>query len=619
MLALLATRGAAGADGAEAPELSLEDLLKVEVTSVSRKSERLRDVAAAVFVISREDIERSGATSIPDLLSMAPGVSVARLANNRWAVSVRGFNDRFSNKLLVLMDGRSIYSPLFSGVIWENEDTPLEDIERIEVIRGPGAAMWGANAVNGVINIITRRARDTQGNQLVAAVGTEYRAAASFRHGGEVGDGHYRIWGKALKRDESVAADGQAGNDYARAERVGFRGDWVTGGGHRLLLSGQAYSTPTGDRWGVPGDRAVDLRQSDKGAHLLGRDEWRLGDGSEAALQAYVDFSALSIGGTVTEKRTTVDLDFQHRMTLGQRHDLMWGLGYRQSRDQLASSGFISFQPSTDRFSLASAFIHDDITLLPDTLRLMLGMRVEHNSYTGLEFMPNLRAMWTPTVSQSVWASVSRATRTPSRAERDARVDRAVLPAGAVGNPFPIIMRSMPDDGEAQSEKALTYELGYRQQFSPTVSADIAVFSSYYDELRAGSTGTQQVVLGPSPYIVQYLPRDNSLKARTSGAELSVEWTPFSWWRIQSSYSYLNMSIWSVTGDPVSVATAKATERGDPQHQFSLRSSMTLSDRHRVDLWLRHVSRLSENDQSFAIPAYTTLDLRYAWRPTRNF
>lgn len=239
-LAIVLALGCASVTAADAqapPDIGLEELLGVEVTSVSRKAERLHDVAAAVFVISREDIERSGATSIPEALRMAPGVNVASLANNRWAVSIRGFNDRWGNKLLVLMDGRSIYSPLFSGVVWEDQDTLLEDIDRIEVVRGPGAAMWGANAVNGVINIITRRARDTQGNLLVGAAGTEERALVAFRHGGEAGNGHFRVWGKAFTRDQAVTADGRSGNDYWHAERVGFRGDWVTGNGQRLMTS----------------------------------------------------------------------------------------------------------------------------------------------------------------------------------------------------------------------------------------------------------------------------------------------------------------------------------------------------------------------------------------------
>ncbi|HCZ13545.1 MAG TPA: hypothetical protein DHV85_02890 [Candidatus Accumulibacter sp.] len=251
-VALTCAVGAGAAEDAIAPpDISLEDLLGVEVTSASRKAERLHDVAAAVFVITRDDIERSGATNLPEVLRLAPGVSVASLANNRWAVSVRGFNDRFSNKLLVLMDGRSIYSPLFSGVLWENQDTLLEDIDRIEVVRGPGAAMWGANAVNGVINIITRRARDTQGNLLVAAAGNEERALLAFRHGGEAGGGHFRVWGKAFKRDQSVTAEGHTGNDYWQAGRIGFRGDWSMGNDHRLMLSGQMYSSPTGDRWNL--------------------------------------------------------------------------------------------------------------------------------------------------------------------------------------------------------------------------------------------------------------------------------------------------------------------------------------------------------------------------------
>jgi iron complex outermembrane receptor protein len=303
------------------------------VTSASRKAERLHEVAAAVFVISREDIERSGATNIPQALRLAPGVEVASLANNRWAVSVRGFNNRFGNKLLVLMDGRSIYSPLFSGVLWEDEDTLLEDIDRIEVIRGPGAAMWGANAVNGVINIITRRARDTQGNLLVAGAGSEERAVRLSATAARPPTGISASGARPFKRDEAVDTDGHTGNDYWRAGRVGFRSDWSPAANHRLTLSGQAYTAPTGDAWTVAdttspqGVTLSERRQDGKGGHLLGRSEWTLADGSDAALQAYVDYSTIDLQGAFKEERTTADVDFQHRIPLGERHDCHLGSG----------------------------------------------------------------------------------------------------------------------------------------------------------------------------------------------------------------------------------------------------------------------------------------------------
>lgn len=624
----LAVAVPAAADSPEAVEMSLEDLLNVEITSAARKSQRLNDVAAAVYVITREDIERSGATSIPEALRLAPGVNVARLANNRWAVSVRGFNSRFSNKLLVLMDGRSMYSQLFSGVLWEVEDTLLEDIERIEVIRGPGAAMWGANAVNGVINIITRRARDTQGSLLVAGAGSEESAFASFRHGMAVGDGHLRVWGKGFARDESVTPQGQTANDDWSAGRAGFRGDWMMGGGHRLTVSGQAYYGASGDMWLVPdsgsrlGATPTDVRQRAQGGFLMARDEWSLSGGSEAALQAYVASGELEIPGALRERRTTVDLDFQHRVLFGERHDLIWGLGYRYSRDDISSTGMINIQPQQESFSLASAFIQDEITLVPDTLRVLLGVRLEDNNFSGFAPQPNARVIWTPTENQSVWASASRAVRTPSRAELGAEVDAAVMPAGSPVNPtpLPILVRSVPPK-DLDNETVTGYEIGYRSQFGPALSVDVALFYNLYEDLTGQVSGAppRLVLLPPPPHLLQTVSSDNSVKARTHGVEIAVDWYPLPWWRIQPIYSYLDLRASSKTGDPASLVSAENTNSGSPQHQWSLRSSMSLSERQHFDLWLRHVGKLSTSGSPAYVPAYTTLDLRYAWRPTRDF
>lgn len=625
LAALFAFGSTLAATPPEALDLSLEELLQVDVMTASRKAQRLQDVAAAVFVITREDIERSGATSIPEALRMAPGVQVARLANNRWAVSTRGFNGRFANKLLVLMDGRSLYSPLFSGVLWEAEDTLLEDIDRIEVIRGPGAAMWGANAVNGVINIITRKARDTQGNLLVAGAGTEERAFGALRHGGTAGDGHYRVWGKAFAREESVNLAGGRGNDDWGSGRIGFRGDWPLATGNHLTLSGAAYSTRTGDRWNLPdvtssqGFQPTDMQQNNKGVHVLGRHEWMFADGSEAAFQVYVDHAQVEIERVFNEWRTTADLDFQHRTRFGDQHDVIWGLGYRHSHDRISSQWIIGVLPETRNFSLLSAFVHDEIALLPDTLRLMLGARLEHNSFTGFEPQPNVRLMWTPTPVQALWGAVSRAVRTPSRAERDAEVQLFVTPAGAAGNPspLPVLTRNMPrDDHELAVEKVTAFELGYRRQFGANLSLDVAAFHNRYDDLRSAGLGTQQLVLSAAPYIVQNLTPNNSVKARTHGVELVFDWHAAPWWRIQPSYTYLHVSSSPTTDDPVDRANARSIEDSAPRHQLSLRSSMSLSGRQQLDFWVRHAGGLGSADAgASAIPAYTTLDVRYAWRP----
>ncbi|MGB0129616.1 MAG: TonB-dependent receptor plug domain-containing protein, partial [Rhodocyclaceae bacterium] len=331
---------------ADAPlaDLSLEDLLSIEVTSVSRKAQRLTDAAAAAFVVTSEDIQRSGATTIPEALRMVPGIEVARLGSGRWAVSARGFNGRFANKLLVLMDGRSIYSPLFSGVFWEAEDTLLEDIERIEVIRGPGAAMWGANAVNGVINIITKKARDTQGGLITARAGVQETGGLSARYGGAAGDGgHFRLWGKTFAHDESSAPGGGSdANDRWKASRAGFRLDKNLAAGSNLTLIGNVYDGKSNDTLlfptlFAPYQLPTAVAQKNRGANLLGRFDWTLENGSQATLQSYADVTELDILPLAKERRTTFDVDFQHRLQAGTRHDLVWGLGYRWSSDDVST------------------------------------------------------------------------------------------------------------------------------------------------------------------------------------------------------------------------------------------------------------------------------------------
>ncbi len=621
LVAVVATfaAAAAGAVDVDAIDLSLEDLLKTDVMTASRKAQRLNDVAGAVFVISREDIERSGVTSIPEALRMVPGVQVARLANNRWAVSVRGFNGRFANKLLVLMDGRSIYSPLFSGVFWEVEDTLLEDIDRIEVIRGPGAALWGANAVNGVINIITRKARDTQGTLLAASAGTDRDGALAARYGGQIGEGHFRIWAKGFRRGESVGLAGAPGNDDWRAMRAGFRGDWNTESGGRVTLSGGVQDGTSGDRWNLAdvtspsGFTPNDVRQQNRGGHLLGRVEWYSDGGDESVLQGYVDQGRLEVGNLIRETRLTADLDFQRRVRFAERHDLVWGLGYRHSRDRIETSGFLSIPPNERTYRLASVFAHDEITLAPETLRMILGGRLENNNFTGTEFQPTLRLMWTPNPAQAVWGSLSRAVRTPSRAENDATVDLSATPASPPGIPLPVLLRNLPPANhrlEAEVVKAL--ELGYRHQFHPRLSLDATVFRNDYTKLNTSPTGALDFVLAPIPHLVQNLAPANANEARTHGLELAVDWHALPWWRLQPAYTYLRMSMASTVNDPASKGDAEMTSKGAPRHQLSLRSSMTLSNRSQFDVWLRHVA--STTWPGGSVPRYTTLDLRYAWR-----
>ncbi len=434
-VALAGPPSGASAQTAPPADLSLEDLLKADVVTASRKTQAQQDVAAAVFVVTREDIERSGATSLPEALRLVPGVQVARLASGRWAVSVRGFNSRFANKLLVLLDGRSVYSPMFSGVVWEMEGTLLEDIDRIEVIRGPGAALWGANAVNGVINILTRKARETQGGLLAASAGSVERGAPVARFGGNLPDGHYRVWAKHETHRAFENGAGDKGLDAWRTTRVGFRADTALGSSDSLTLSGTLIRTSAGDRWieaslfSPTGTVIQDRTQRADVGHLLARYS-RLGDdGSETIVQTYLAHNRLEVIDRVEERRTTADLDVQHRPRSAGIHDLVWGLNYRVSRDQISSQGIIAVAPARRNIKLGSVFVNDEITLLPDRLRATVGARLERNSFTGTEPQGHARLAWTPSRTQTLWAAYSRAVRTPSRAESDLQFDLTVMPA----------------------------------------------------------------------------------------------------------------------------------------------------------------------------------------------
>jgi iron complex outermembrane receptor protein len=601
---------------AAAPDLPLEELLNIDVQTASRKSQRLQDVASAVHVVTREDIERSGATSLPEVLRMVPGMQVARLANNRWAVTARGFNGRFANKLLVLMDGRSIYSPLFSGVMWEAEDVLLEDIERIEVIRGPGAALWGANAVNGVINIITRHARDTRGGLAVVGAGSDERGLLALRQGMSLADGNLRLWAKAFDQQGSQSTSGVPGHDDWRAVRVGFRGDWSFDTTRRLTVSGMAYDGPACDRWlaadvGSPlGYTPVDVDQGNMGGHLLVRHEWLGTEGTQTALQSYVERNGISISPFFEQRRTTADVDFQQRRLLSDRHDLVWGLGWRHSGDDISGQGIVQMSPPSRHWDLASVFLHDEVTLVPQRFKAVLGARLEHNSVTGYELQPNVRGVWTPSPAQTLWAALSGAARTPARAELDVTADLSVVPP-TLTTP-PVLVRSVPrDNRDLDAERVASLEFGWRQQASPTVSTDLALFRSRYHKLRTAQSIGTSFVPGPTPYVLQTLQPRSSGDATVNGLELAADWRTGATWRWQLAYTFAEMSVHPVTADPVEAAALAEFKRTLPRHQLSLRGGTSLGDHLRIDGWLRSVSAL---DTTPRVDAYTTLDLRLAWR-----
>jgi len=600
-------------------ELSLEDLMDIEITSVAKKAQKLSEAAAAVFVITNDDLRRSGVTSIPEALRMVPGLQVARIDDNKWAITSRGFNGRFSNKLLVLMDGRSVYTPLFSGVYWDMKDTLLEDVDRIEVIRGPGAALWGANAVNGVINIITKRAEDTQGGLVVAGAGTEERGFGAVRYGGKLGqDAYCRVYAKYFNRDDAVFASDEDASDKWDVLRGGFRMDWQGSGPDALTLQGDLYNGDTGETIITksldPSEpQTFDEDNEISGANLLGRWKHTISDTSETALQVYYDRTERN-SVILDQVHDTLDIDFQHQFTLGQRHEIVWGLAYRSVRDDIGNTFYGSWDPDTRDDDLYSGFVQDDITLIKDRLRLTLGSKFEHNDYTGHEIQPNARLMWTPHKGHSVWTAVSRAVRTPSRTEHDGRLNITVLPPGSLLPVFPgHVVVGVVGDGDYDSEELLAYELGYRVQPTERLSVDIATFYNDYSHLRTLEPGDPFPEMSPSPVHLVFLSTaDNKMEGETYGVEVAADWRPLDWWGLKATYTYLQiqLDLDRDSGDSISVSA----EGESPHSQVSLRSSIDMMQDLSLDCWARYVDDLPSQEMD----SYITLDVRLGWKVREN-
>ncbi len=478
-------------------QLSIEDLMNVKVTSVSKKEQKLGDSAAAIYVISQEDIRHSGMTSIPELLRMVPGLNVAQIDGNLWAVSSRGFNSQFASDLLVLIDGRTVYTPLYSGVYWDVQDLMLEDVDRIEVIRGPGAAVWGANAVNGVINVITKPAQDTQGGLISTAASTGEQRSAAVRYGGTLGSGRYfRVYGKFLKRDGLVYSDGSPSADGWDAARGGFRSDLQISGSDSLTAQGDFYHGNEGEHVTFSAldpmiYSANDLVQVE-GGNLLGRWKHVSSARSDFSLQAYFDNTQREeylLGARVS----TFDLEFQHHRLLGEHQEILWGLNYRRVEDSLRGSPTVTFGQNHEGTNLFGGFVQDEIGLLSHRLRVILGSKVEHNDYTGFEVQPSARALFALTPKHRLWAAVSRAVSTPSQAERntDLCVSSFTTPSGIatlvnfMGNP------------RLSSEQLLAYDGGYRWEATSRISLDLAGFYDFYHDMDAVVPGSPVMIPVP--------------------------------------------------------------------------------------------------------------------------
>ena len=582
--------------------MSLEALMDIEVTSVSKKPQKHSEAAAAIFVISNEDLRRWGVTSLPDALRRVPGLQVARIDANKWAITARGFNSRFANKLLVLIDGRSVYTPLFAGVYWESHDVPLEDIERIEVIRGPGGTLWGANALNGVINIITRQAGDTRGTLVTAGAGNEERGFGSVRHGGRLDNGaDYRVYAKYSSRDEGSNPLG-AHDDWELGQ-IGFRSDWDRGTRDSFTLQGDYYQGKAGELVNIatgpmnypPGTFIGDTELS--GGNLLFRWQRALQDDTGFAMQAYIDHVKRD-EIVLYEDRDILDIDFQHNLRPARAHDIVWGIGYRHIRDTTRNNPGFSLDPSGRNVDLFSAFIQDEISLTSD-LRLTVGSKFEHNDFSGTEVQPNLRFSWLVDERRTVWGAVSRAVRTPSRGEHD--VSLRLLPPPAEDPGVPLYATG---NTQFDSENLTAYELGYRVNDGNRWSIDVAAFYNEYDELRT----LDPISMPPADSLLAF---DNHMEGETHGIELAARFRVRRGWDLHAVYSYLNTSL-HLTGDSRDSA-AERSEDSCPQHQAMVRSSFDLGRGLALDATLRHVDDISVNGVD--VDGYTELDLNLGWRP----
>ncbi|QCB44680.1 TonB-dependent receptor [Hydrogenophaga sp. PAMC20947] len=598
----------------DATWMSLEELMLVEVSSAAKRPQTLADTTAAAYVVGRDDIRRSGATHVAEVLRLVPGVQVSRIDGSRYAVSIRGFSNRYSGKLLVLQDGRTLYSPLFGGTYWEAQDVVLEDVERIEVIRGSGGTLWGANAVNGVINIITRQAKDTQGTFLEAKAGSLEQGVA-LRHGTTLGeDGHMRAY---LKLDDHEALDtptGEQAHDAWRQKRAGFRADFGPTLADRMTVQGDVYETLAQQSLLYMNESTLSsgyVPDTSKlsGVNLLARWQHQEAPDRSWHVQAYVDQARVS--GLVQKSQTdTLDLEWQSRMPLGADHDVTWGLGYRLARMSLDGNFNITMTPSEDSLRTYSGFVQDEIRLRDDW-QLTLGSKLEHNEITGLEVQPNARLLWRASPTDSVWAAISRSVQTPSLAITtvDSHVATQELP---VVGPAVVAPRGNPD---LSSEVVVSRELGYRGQLTPALSLDAALFHNTYKGVVAREFGA----LAFEPYPVLPVNFSNNFKGTTYGFEVASSWQVAQSWQLKGSYSWLNMSL-NPKSPGIQAIPAFGQEHSSPQHLLQLHSLHNLSHNLELDANLYFNSKLGflTPDGQVDLGSHTRLDLRLGWRPARN-
>lgn len=590
--------------------MSIEALMDLRVTSVSRKSEPLSRAAAAIHVITQEDIRRSGATSIPELLRMVPGLDVAQMDASTWAISARGFNGQYAGFLLVLIDGRTVYTLTSNGVYWDVQDTLLEDIDRIEVVRGPGAVLWGLNAVNGVINIITKPASGTQGALLTTSIGSQPTPDAAVRYGGKAGDtGHYRAFVRYFDRQPQATASGYRSSDGWHNLRVGFRADWelsardsltLLAGGYRGLerhLENKIISLQP------PVAQVLTVRERIAGGDILTRWHHTFSDRSDLTLQTYFDYTArLDFTRALLDK--TVDFDLQHHLTIKRRHDLVWGLRHRYTANHTSGSFLVSFDPRVHINNTVSAFVQDEISLVPERLRLVLGVRYDRIVAREIDFQPDGRLLWSPRSNHSLWIALSGPVTLPSIASEGIRISQTTFP-GPGGTPAVVALIGNPD---LEDIHAFSFQAGYRGQLRGAVALGVEGFYTRHKDALSIDSGASFLETDPAPaHLVLPLVFQDTLQGDTHGLELSGTWQANSRWKLITSYTWLNMDLYHVvTGS----AGAAQTTGSSPQHQFQLRSYLSLPRSWEWDTFVYGVGRLP----SLGVPAYLRLDTRLGWR-----
>jgi iron complex outermembrane recepter protein len=591
-------------------KLSVEDLMNVDVTSVSKKEQKVSQTAAAIFVITQDDIHRSGANNIPDLLRMVPGVNVAQINSNIWAISVRGFNGEFSDKLLVMIDGRTVYQPTFSGVFWDVQNVPLEDIERIEVIRGPGGATWGANAVDGVINIITKKASQTRGGMVVAGAGNLDQGFGTLQYGGTAGKStDYRVFASYFNQYHLPGLALPDGGDGWHLLRGGFRADSKLSAKDDLTVAGDLYTGGIGNIAGVvesvasPAIQAVFSGTNVSGGYLQANWNHRQSDRSDTTLQ--VSFDRYRRDDVLRETRNTFDIDFTHHLGWGSRQDIVWGVGYRYSSSTTHGDLLFSLNPPNLNTQLFSAFAQDEVVLIPARLSLIAGMRVEHNYYTGFGVMPSVGATWTLSQRQMVWATIARALRTPSSLDTSSQltVNGFVPPSGP-----PVLIRIVGNP-TFQNEQEINYEAGYRTQPYDRLSLALTAYYNSYHQLQ--TTEPQPSFLEadpPPPHIVMPFNYQNLMRGETYGIEAFATWKVSDRWTLTPAYAFeeIHLHLDSSSQDTTSVA---AGEGSSPRQWARLASHLALTHGFAWDASANFVGRLA----SPAVPSYTRLDTQLTW------